>query len=313
MELNTIMAAGMYMTREKYARDIFVELANTEYTPMTRECEIELMKKYRETRDLEALQTLVLKNMRFLVEYAYKNGRSSDVFGELVNACVVGLITAIHRYNPSSGCKLLTYAKYYLMKEIQECQRHEATIVLTSYMAFNVHKIRHCVSSAIENGRISDGDLIKADKDKPSYSPVRNTMVSLKTVRSEMSTTKPEDVNVAKLQKSKRAVKAACRARKTQHVCKNGNDFGNLSRKDFDPCIEIANDDESSVIREAVNKLDPDESMVIKMKYIDQQTSSMSLREIGRALNMSHENVRLLVQTGLSKLRVLLNGFAVVV
>ncbi len=84
------------------------------YAPLTREEEHELARRYRESRDREALFRLVTSNLMLVVRIALSFKRAARSLLDLIQEGNVGLLQAIERFDPEVGVRLPTYAAWWI-------------------------------------------------------------------------------------------------------------------------------------------------------------------------------------------------------
>ncbi len=72
-----------------------------------------------ENNDLEAAQTLITSNLRFVVKIAseYRNYRLKML--DLIQEGNIGLMLAVRKFNPYRGFRLITYAVWWIRAQIQ--------------------------------------------------------------------------------------------------------------------------------------------------------------------------------------------------
>lgn len=69
----------------------------------------------------QAKDKLVLHNLKLVSSIARKyNWMDETSFDDIVSHGVIGLMTAINRFDPNAGTKLSTYATYWITQEIRE-------------------------------------------------------------------------------------------------------------------------------------------------------------------------------------------------
>jgi RNA polymerase sigma-32 factor len=84
------------------------------YPPLSREEELELARRYRDTGDREALFRLVTANLMLVVRVALSFRRAARNLLDLVQEGNVGLLQAIERFDPEVGVRLPTYATWWV-------------------------------------------------------------------------------------------------------------------------------------------------------------------------------------------------------
>jgi RNA polymerase sigma-32 factor len=85
-----------------------------QHAPISREEEHELAVRWREQGDVEAARRLVLANLRLVVKIAMEYRRSWTNVLDLIQEGNVGLMQAVHRFDPFQGVKLSSYAAYWI-------------------------------------------------------------------------------------------------------------------------------------------------------------------------------------------------------
>jgi RNA polymerase sigma-32 factor len=95
---------------------------------ISREDELELFKKFKESGDKEAAQKLVLSNLKLVVNLAYKFRRFRDVT-DLLQEGNLGLLTALQKFDPEKGVRFATYATWWIRAKIQEFIISQMSIV----------------------------------------------------------------------------------------------------------------------------------------------------------------------------------------
>lgn len=90
------------------------------YPLLSREQELELAKKYYETKDPKAAQALVTANLRFVVKVAAEYSKFGARMIDLVQEGNMGLMHAVREFNPYRGVRLITYAVWWIKGYIQE-------------------------------------------------------------------------------------------------------------------------------------------------------------------------------------------------
>jgi RNA polymerase primary sigma factor len=84
---------------------------------LSREQEVELATRAR-AGDQEALEKLIVSNLRYVVSVARRYLGYGLVLADLINEGNIGLIQGIQRYDPSRGVKVITYAVWWIRQAI---------------------------------------------------------------------------------------------------------------------------------------------------------------------------------------------------
>jgi RNA polymerase primary sigma factor len=94
-------------------------MAMTSCKPITREEELELIRRIKENDDEKAKNKLVCAHIKFVVSIAKQYQNRGLEFVDLVSEGSLGLIRAIDRFDKSRGLKFLTYAVWWIKEAIQ--------------------------------------------------------------------------------------------------------------------------------------------------------------------------------------------------
>jgi len=89
------------------------------FSRLTREEEISLAKAYREHGDVEAAHQLVTANLRFVVKIAHEYRAYGLRLLDLIQEGNLGLMTAVKKFDPERGVKLISYAVWWIRAHIQ--------------------------------------------------------------------------------------------------------------------------------------------------------------------------------------------------
>jgi RNA polymerase sigma-32 factor len=81
---------------------------------LTREEELQLARKYRDTQDVGAAYRLVASNLRLVVKLAHEYHRNPLSLLDLVQEGNIGLMQAVKKYDPERGVKLSSYAAWWI-------------------------------------------------------------------------------------------------------------------------------------------------------------------------------------------------------
>jgi RNA polymerase primary sigma factor len=95
---------------------------------LTREEEDALIQKVKEG-DKEALNKIVLANLRFVINIAKKYKNCGVPFSDLISAGNLGLLEAAKRFDSSKGVKFITYAVWWIKQSITDTIWHESEII----------------------------------------------------------------------------------------------------------------------------------------------------------------------------------------
>ncbi len=86
---------------------------------LTAEEEMDLAYRFRDEGDLEAAQTLITSNLRFVVKIAGEYRSYGMKMLDLIQEGNIGLMMAVRKFDPSKGVRLISYAVWWIRAYIQ--------------------------------------------------------------------------------------------------------------------------------------------------------------------------------------------------
>ncbi len=96
---------------------------------LTKQEELEIAKKYYETKDPKAAEMLVRSNLRFVVKIAAEYSKFGAKMIDLIQEGNVGLMQAVREFNPYKGARVITYAVWWIRGYIQEYLMRQYSMV----------------------------------------------------------------------------------------------------------------------------------------------------------------------------------------
>jgi RNA polymerase sigma-32 factor len=90
------------------------------YPLLTRDEETALAERYRGHGDLAAAHRLVVANLRFVVKVAHEFRGYGLSPLDLIQEGNVGLMIAVRKFDPGKGCRLISYAVWWIRAQILE-------------------------------------------------------------------------------------------------------------------------------------------------------------------------------------------------
>lgn len=86
---------------------------------LTRDEEVALARRYRDDGDVAAAHSLVTANLRFVVKIAHEFRRYGHRLLDLIQEGNLGLMTAVKKFDPDRGYRLISYAVWWIRSTIQ--------------------------------------------------------------------------------------------------------------------------------------------------------------------------------------------------
>ena len=87
---------------------------------LTAQEETALAERYYHDQDLAAAKKLVISNLRFVVHIAQTYMGYGLALADLIQEGNIGLMKAVHRFDPKVGVRLISFAVHWIKAEIQE-------------------------------------------------------------------------------------------------------------------------------------------------------------------------------------------------
>jgi RNA polymerase primary sigma factor len=251
---------------------------------ITPEEEVELTSRIRRG-DEEALNMLVMANLRFVISVAKRYQNQGLSFPDLINEGNIGLVIAAHKFDETRGFKFISYAVWWIRQTIMQAIGNQNRIVrLPVNRLSTINKIRKAIpvlEQKLEREpttfEIAEYLDMRHDDVEFIYK-VKNRQTSFdKPISSERG----NDINLYDLVQS---------------------------NKNESPDTEIMLESLTSNINRALSKISTFESDIICKTFGLNGCRIQSLNEIANFYNITPERVRQIKCTGLRKLKKLIES-----
>ena len=254
------------------------------YPVLSKEEEYKLAVRYSEEKDLEAANTLVVSNLRFVVKIASEYLSYGFPLSDLVQEGTIGLMKAVKKFDPYKGYRLISYAVWWIRAGIQNHIMKfwsHVKIGTTQAQRKLFHKIGRAKKELnIENNEMTENEVLKVAnlfgvKDKD----VIDMEFRMASRDFSLDSASTEDNTVTYL---------------------DALSDGRANQEDVLQSLET---DKLAMegIRYGLEKLSPREQKVIERRYL--KTPPEKLRELGEELGISKERVRQIEVNALKKLK----------
>jgi RNA polymerase primary sigma factor len=254
------------------------------YSMISAEEEVELSVRIR-NGDEEALEKLVVSNLRFVISVAKQFQNQGLSFSDLINEGNLGLVKAAKKFDETRGFKFISYAVWWIRQSIIQAISDQTRIVrLPLNRLSSINKITKAITY-----------LEQEFEREPSDSEI-----------AEFLDLTSEEVKLANDIK-KRQISF------DMPLSQDGdNDFslydivqtGNIPAPDY----KIMRESVVTNVNRALNKLTKREASILTMSFGLDSTPIYSLHDIAIKYDMSSERVRQIRSRGLYKLKTLLKG-----
>jgi RNA polymerase sigma-32 factor len=254
------------------------------YPVLSKEEEYKLAVSYYEEKDLEAANTLVVSNLRFVVKIASEYLSYGFPLSDLVQEGTMGLMKAVKKFDQYKGYRLISYAVWWIRAGIQNHIMKfwsHVKIGTTQAQRKLFHKIGRAKKELnIENNLMTENEVREVAnlfgvKDKDVID--MEFRMASRDYSLDLAFTEDSSVTYLDTLSDKRA---------NQQEVLESLELDDLANKG---------------IKYGFEKLSPREQKVIESRYL--KNPPEKLRELGEELGISKERVRQIEVTALKKLK----------
>jgi RNA polymerase primary sigma factor len=256
---------------ETYLREI-------DKTPLLTADEEKALARRIEEGDSEARDHLVRANLRLVVNIARSYTGKGLGLQDLIEEGNLGLLRAVEGFDPSMNTRFSTYASYWIKQSIKRGLINSGkTIRIPAYMAQLLTEWRRATAQLQEElGRAPNQEEI--------------------ALRLGLSKKK---LNLIK--KAIRVYNAVPGTEQTENVQTIDETLMDVRTKP--PAVEMVATDEMREVLSQLDRLDPREAAVLRMRFGLNGEEPKTLHAIGECLGLTRERVRQIEQEALAKLR----------
>ncbi len=261
---------------------------------LEREEEQALALRYYENGDVNAAQQLVLANLRFVIKIAYEYQAYGMKMADLIQEGNLGLMTAVKKFNPHKGYRLISYAVWWIKAYIQNFILKSWSLVrigTTQAQRKLFYKLRQAKQKLF--GAMEEGDMTRALHSEEAHS------------LAESMALKEEEVLLMDGRLSSRDLSLNAPI---------GED-GSVSHQDLlcapanqeDLVVEKqAAEQLSDEVSQALRTLNPREEYIVKHRLMADEP--MTLQDLGNHFGISRERARQLEARAKQKLKAALKA-----
>ena len=272
-------SGGATIARESSLETYLQEI--NEVPLLNAEQEQELARSIR-VGDAEARERMIRANLRLVVSIAKNYINRGLSFMDLIEEGNIGLLKAVERFDPDEQCRFSTYATWWIKQSIRRALVNTVkTVRVPSYMVEIIDKWK-TVSMELHYklGRQPSVGEVAVELDIPPES----VGVIKRAIRTYTSSSQATSLDVLW---SLSDVLEDTGARQPEEVLLEALDLKKLS--------------------EVLETIDEREAKILKMRYgIGKNAEPMTLKDIGKEVNLTRERVRQIENEALRKLHNLL-------
>ncbi len=248
-----------------------------EHHPLPSEEEIELAERIQKG-DLEARDTLVQANLRFVVTVAKQYQNQGMALGDLINDGNVGLIKAAERFDGARGFKFISYAVWWIRQSMLTALAEQSRIV------------RMPLNRVGELYKISKASaVLEQEMERPPHAEdiAERLGMSPQKVAETISTGRRH-----------RSLNAPLRKDGDGSLFDLIHDESHAS-----PEEEVMDESLQAQIEAVLSTLKPREADIIRLYYGIGREESLTLDEIGERYRLTRERIRQIKEKALRRLR----------
>ncbi len=248
---------------------------------LTWEQEKQLAKNIINENDPEARDTLIRSNLRLVVNIAKSFGTKGLTFSDLIEEGNIGLLRAIDSFDPAHGVRFSTYAAWWIKQSIKKSMLENAQpIHIPTYMVELINHWRHTASSL--QTKLGREPMLEEMAEEMSMSLKKAAAVRDIAETVEPNAQSEEQDNFAQIN--------------------NAITDENIQS----PCDAICNEEEITKALENLEQIDQREAQVLKLRFGLDGQEPLTLKQIGKELNLTRERIRQIQRSALENLQELM-------
>lgn len=234
-----------------------------------------------EKNDPKAREQLVASNLRLVVNIAKRYSGRGMSLGDLIEEGNLGLIRAVDYFDPRHGTRFSTYAAWWIKQSIKRSLLTNVPPVhIPTYMVSLMNQWRHTVAE-LENrlGRTPD---VK-EMSEIMHMPSRKAKI-IHHIVGVVSSMRDNSVDDDKGEKGNKLEATLA------------DKWGDM------PGDEMVDDEEKKKVLRLLEEIDSREAEVLKLHYGLDGKRPLTLKEIGKKLNLTRERIRQIQRAALTQL-----------
>lgn len=254
------------------------------YPMISAEEEVELSSRIK-LGDTEALEKLIVSNLRFVVSVAKQYQNQGLSFSDLINEGNVGLVKAAGKFDETRGFKFISYAVWWIRQAIVQAIAEQNRVVrLPLNRISSINKIAKAIPSLEQ-----EYEREPTDKEISDFLEIPEDEVS------RMNFIRKKQISFDK---------PLSRDGEDEFSLYDLIQTGNIPSTDHN----VVNESNSINISRALSKLSKREAEVLVMSFGLFNTPIYSLKDISAKFSVSSERIRQIRSDSLNKLRNLLKN-----
>jgi len=263
---------------QKYSKNIQLYLRDIGEIPLlTRDEEIALAKRIRKG-DMIARRDMIRANLRLVVSIAKKYVNIGLPFLDLVEEGNIGLMKAVQKYDVRIGCKLSTYASWWIKQSIMRALANQGkTIRIPVYMVEKMTTLNRIEREMTQAHGKKPSDEVLAKHLGITPQKVRDIKAIVKNPTSLYSTLDEDGMSqLIDVIEDMDSISSLEKAHET------------LTKEDIVELLEFLNEREAQVL-------------IMRFGLLDR--NQRTLDDIGKEYGITRERVRQIIEASVNKLR----------
>jgi len=245
---------------------------------LTREEELELVRKWREEQDFSAAQRLVMGNLHAVAAIAREYRHFGLPEMDLIQEGTIGLMQAVKRFDPDRGFRLMTYASWWVRAAI-----HDYILRNWSIVKIGTNKLQRRIFAGLQKAR----HAIAAIEGRLDEEVAREYGISAQDFQSVANAFLQRDISLDAESEDGPPLVVA------------------LPAPDATPEEQVANRDwderRRAALRQALARLPERDRLIIEKRQLAEEPAT--LKSLAEELGISIERVRQLENRAIKKLR----------
>lgn len=152
---------------------------NQTLDPLPHAQQIELIRRWQQTHDEAARDLLLRSNLRFVVEEARKLNTRKLSMDELTHEGLVGMLSAIDRFNPEAGFKFITYAVWWIRQRMRQALNEDELVPqpMNSLRAVRTVNALRRKTEQVRGRLVSDEEIYELAEEQFATTPTQRHML----------------------------------------------------------------------------------------------------------------------------------------